>query len=111
MPDDHGTRRQYRQGCHCTPCRAANAAYEAKRRHAHRCGLPLLGAIVKPTEARRRIHQLEAEHVPIAQRLGLKCGRLRLHPDGVTVRRVLQLRWLCREYLVGEPLEPNEQNP
>jgi len=111
MPDDHGTRRRYRHGCRCTRCRAANADAQAKRRHAHRHGATLLGAVVKATEARRRLQQLQAEQVPIAQRLGLKCGRLRLHPDGVTVRRLLQLRWLCREYLVGEPLEPNEQNP
>jgi len=31
---DHGTRSTYAHGCRCLPCRAANAAYSAARRHA-----------------------------------------------------------------------------
>lgn len=39
----HGTRRAYRQGCTCTLCRAANAAYWSTWYHAKRSGKPLLG--------------------------------------------------------------------
>jgi hypothetical protein len=107
MPDVHGTRRCYRQGCRRVECRAANAAYQRHRRQTLAKGLPLLGAIVKATEAKRRINQLKAEHVPVAKWLGLKGGSVRLHPDGVTIRKLLKIRALWRKYVA----EPDEQNP
>lgn len=33
-PEAHGSRASYRAGCRCTPCRAANACYEAQRARA-----------------------------------------------------------------------------
>ena len=32
---EHGSRRRYQQGCKCTLCRAANAAYKADRKATH----------------------------------------------------------------------------
>ena len=54
----HGERRQYRAGCRCVPCRAANAAYEARRARLRARG----GADrwVSPTAARRRLQELAA---------------------------------------------------
>lgn len=60
----HGTRTAYQKGCACTPCRAAEAAYRAQLRVRKAKGLPLLGALVSPVEARRRVRQLKLEEYP-----------------------------------------------
>lgn len=72
----HGTRKAYRAGCSCCPCRAANAAAEAARR------LRLLrgsaDAFDRALEARRRVRQLEIEGYPksrIAKLAGWTDGR------------------------------------
>lgn len=58
---DHGTRARYQRGCTCTPCKAAEAAYRANLRVKHLKGLPVLGVLVSPVEARRRVRQLTGE--------------------------------------------------
>jgi hypothetical protein len=57
----HGTRACYQRGCPCTPCKAAEAAYRADLRLKRLKGLPILGALVSPVEARRRVRQLTGE--------------------------------------------------
>lgn len=65
---EHGTRKTYqREHCRCTLCRAANAAYIADLRAKHLKGKPILGALVSPVEARRRVRQLKLEEYPIAR--------------------------------------------
>lgn len=46
MDAEHGTRRGYRAGCRCLPCRSANAVYEARRAAARLAGHPFLGSRV-----------------------------------------------------------------
>lgn len=102
MPD-HGTRAQYRAGCRCLRCRAANAAYVAAYRRRRRAPRPLLRTIISPVEARRRIRQLLTEGFSksdIARRLGLKNRAPRLHPAGITLAKALKIRRLCRQLLI-----------
>lgn len=90
----HGTRKAYRAGCSCCPCRAANAAYQAQRRLDRRAGRLTLGLRISPAHARKRIRQLEADDITerdLARRLGLKHHRLRLHPSAITVRKHLRI--------------------
>lgn len=111
MTEPHGTRQTYQAGCHCCPCRAANAAYIAQLRRQHATGHTPLGAHVSGVEVRRRIQQLLIERftrAEIARRLGLKRGRLELHTDRVTLRNVLKVRRLYRLAMGGEgPNQPN----
>jgi hypothetical protein len=107
MPDDaHGTRRQYKRGCRCLTCRAANARYEAARSRDKAKGIRRLGSLISATDARRKVEQLKREQVNVAERLGLKRARVRLHTR-ITVRTWLKIRALWRRYLV----EPDHQNP
>lgn len=64
---DHGTRARYQAGCACTPCKAAEAAYRSDLRKKHLKGLPILGLLVSPVEARRRLRQLKLEEYPVAR--------------------------------------------
>jgi hypothetical protein len=76
----HGTRACYKRGCTCTPCKAAEAAYRADLRLKRLKGLPVLGVLVSPVEARRRIRQLKTEGYPetrIASMAGWADGRAR----------------------------------
>lgn len=53
-----------------------------------------MGQRISPITARKRIKQLEADHVTereLAQRLGLKNPSLRLYPDAITVRKHLRI--------------------
>lgn len=102
MTPAHGTRACYLHGCHCDPCKAAEAAYRQQLRHDHRAGIQRLGSVVSPVEAQRHIRQLKAEHLTarqIAQQLGLVHHAPRLHPDGITVRKLLRIRRLRRLHL------------
>lgn len=70
----HGERRTYQAGCTsgpdgtaCTLCRAAEAAYRATLRQKHLKGLPVLGVLVSPVEARRRVRQLKLEGYTVAR--------------------------------------------
>lgn len=108
MPDDaHGTRRQYKRGCRCLCCRAANATYEAARARDKAKGICRLGCIISATEARRKVAQLQREQVNVAARLGLKHHSVRLHAHGVTLKKSLKIRALWRRYFV----DPDLQNP
>lgn len=84
----------YRSGCHCTACRAANAAYELSRRLDRLAGRLTLGQRISASEARKRVKQLQAdglEERELARRFGLKHHRLRLHPSAITVRKHLRI--------------------
>jgi hypothetical protein len=99
---DHGTRARYQDGCACPPCAAAEAAYRKHLRADHRAGIQRLGSVISPVEAQRRIRQLQAEHVSarqIARSLGLVHHAPRLHPDGITLRKLLKIRRLHRQVL------------
>lgn len=100
---DHGTRQRYQKyGCVCERCRSAEATYRRKLRTLHRCGTRPLGAVISPLEAHRRIRQLQIEHVDarqVARALGLKHHSPRLHPDGITLRKLLTIRLLHRRIL------------
>jgi hypothetical protein len=92
----HGTRSAYQTcACRCTPCRAANAAYEAARRHRHANGLPMLGSVVSAVETWRQLRLLTTEYdteAALATRLGLKDGRLRYGRQRIRLRTMLKVR-------------------
>lgn len=95
----HGTRARYQVSCSCLPCKAAEARYRQKLRCLHRCGTRPLGSVISPIEAYRRIRQLQHEHYTakqIARALGLVHHAPRLHPDGITVAKLLRIRILHR---------------
>lgn len=98
----HGERRTYKGGCHCQPCRAAEARYRADLRLQHAKGHPPLGATMPAVEAWKLIRQLKAEHLTqaeIAGRLGLPRRRLELNRSVIRVRTHLRLRWLYRQLM------------
>ncbi len=103
MTSGHGTRASYQyDGCRCVDCRASEATYRRALRALHRQGTRPLGTVVSPVEARRRVRQLQAEHVTapqIAAQLGLKHHSPRLHPDGITLRKLITIRLLQRRIL------------
>lgn len=76
----HGTRQNYRTGCRCTPCRSANACYEALRVQARAHGQPVWAA---PDMARRKLRMLQGIGVGYRQAARLA---------GVSVRTVLRIR-------------------
>lgn len=99
----HGTRSTYQQGCHCMPCRAAEANYRAALRRLRAKGIQPLGATISAVEAWRRIRQIQTEHVAkaeIARRAGLPSPRLRLHPTRITVRTLLRIRRAYRLFIL-----------
>lgn len=94
----HGTRHQYRRGCKCLPCRAANAQYVAGYREDRRAGKMRLGARVSPQEARKRVEQMLIERVKVWEALGITRERQdrRLCPKAITIRKLLKIRRLYR---------------
>lgn len=99
----HGTRPTYQRGCRCCPCRAANAAYVAQWAKDTAAGKVRLGSIIAPGEAQKRIRQMKAEHLSgraIIRLSGLKDHALVLHPNGITVRKLLRIRRLYRLHLL-----------
>jgi hypothetical protein len=59
----HGSRSTYQlHACRCTPCRAANASYEASYRRCRRLGLPLPGSFVPAPEIWRQLRLLVTEY-------------------------------------------------
>lgn len=92
----HGDRRGYWNGCRCTPCRAANAAYQATYQHRRRHGFPILGALVNAVETWRQLRLLTKEYdteAALAERLGIRSGRLRYGRRTIrlsTARRIRQ---------------------
>lgn len=102
----HGTRQCYRRaGCHCTPCRAANADYQSRLRADLRAGRFRLGARMDATTAWARIRRLRSEATKgqIAQAIGLKRPILELHTDRITVRNHLKIQRLARLWLSDGP--------
>lgn len=75
----HGTRQNYLSGCHCLPCRAANAAYEQQRARARAKGLP---AWVSAEPARRKL--LSLARIGIGHRQAAKLA----HVSVLTVQRI-----------------------
>lgn len=94
----HGVYATYRHGCRCLPCKAASARLRAQQWRDRKLGRLRLGSIVSPQEAMKRIKQMQAEKVIISRELGLRnrARTARLHPSGVTVRRLLRIRRLYR---------------
>jgi hypothetical protein len=64
--------------------------------------------VVSATEARKRVEQLKAEKVLVWKALWLKrrSRSAQLHPSGVTVRKLLKIRRLCRVLLSEAPELP-----
>jgi hypothetical protein len=93
---DHGTRARYQLGCRCLPCRASNACYIAQLRGRKARGLPLLGALISPVEARRRIRQLKLEgytETRIAQMVGWRDRHLQCTAHArIRLRTLLRIR-------------------
>jgi hypothetical protein len=58
---------------------------------------------VSATEARKRVQHLRAEHVNVAAALRLKHRDVRLHPNGITVRKLLKIRRLYRLLMLEAP--------
>lgn len=79
----HGTRQNYRSGCHCLACRSANACYEAQRalERAKSDGSPQHTVDAGP--ARQKLQELAALQVGIRQAAKLA---------GVSVRTVQRIR-------------------
>jgi glycine/D-amino acid oxidase-like deaminating enzyme len=103
----HGQRATYQHGCRCLLCRAAEATYRRQLRRLKAHGKQPLGALISAAEARRRIRQLQAEHVTkaaIARLLGHAHPILQLDRPAVTVRTHLRLRRIAR-LLLHDPME------
>jgi hypothetical protein len=99
----HGLRRSYQAPhcCRCVACRAANTRYSARYRSAIHAGRRPLGAHVVGTEARRLVAALVEDGFPktaIATALGLTREGLPQFGHGVTVRTILRLRRLRRQW-------------
>jgi hypothetical protein len=96
----HGTIACYkRAGCRCTPCKAANAAYQAALRRRKLEGRPILGSHVDAKPAWRWIAALRVERYTnsrIAQLLGLKAPELQLHTERITLKNLLKVHRLYR---------------
>lgn len=96
----HGTRACYqRAGCHCTPCRAAEAAYRAALRRLQATGKRPLGSLMDAATVRALVKGMRIEKftfAEIARRLGVKCQRFQLQ-DRVTIRRYLAVRRVYRQ--------------
>jgi hypothetical protein len=95
----HGTRANYKTGCRCLACRAANAAYIASLRARHRHQRPILGSHVPAAPAWRMVKSLGVEQITeadIAKAFGLKDPRLRWHTTRITLRNLLKLHRFYR---------------
>lgn len=78
------------------------------RRRLHAEGRRPLRSLVSSFELRRRLRWLILEGVTersIACRLGLRDPRVSRGAAQVTFRKVLQLRWVCRQLLMDEDQE------
>lgn len=105
-----GMRSSYQAGCRCVPCRAAEAIYRAKLRKRKAKGLPLLGALISPVEARRRIRQLKGEgytKARIADMAGWKNRHVQLgRQQRLRLATVLRIREIAKfAMLEGDGLD------
>jgi hypothetical protein len=109
---DHGTRARYQtRSCRCTPCRAANALYEADRARDKAAGTVRMGTVISGAEAQKRIRQMKAEKISgraINRQNGLKDHAFVLHPSGVTWRKLLRIRRIYRLHMLENRERPNE---
>jgi hypothetical protein len=97
----HGERRAYQLGCRCSPCRSANAAYQATFRQARCAGRPLLGAHVPAARTHKLMLVLRIEQLTngdVARLLGWhgNYGRI-YHAATVSLRTHLRVQRLYRE--------------
>ena len=106
----HGTRKTYQShGCRCTPCRATNAEYQTAYRDRKRRGLPMLGSVVSAVETWRQLRLLTTEYeteAALAQRLGLKGGRIRYGRQRIRLKTALKIRARYQlDILAGLPMQ------
>lgn len=96
----HGIRAIYQKGCRCLLCRSAEASYRAALRRRHLRQLPILGTLISPVEARRRIRQLRNEGYTkdrIAQMAGWRDGHLRCATsDRIRLATLVRIRRVAR---------------
>ncbi len=100
MPEPtHGTRASYRAGCRCTPCKAANATYQAIRRARLARSKRLLGQRVPAAPAWRLVAALIREGFTrgqIAQLMGCRRPILELNPETVELASLAKLKQIYR---------------
>lgn len=108
----HGTRSSYQAGCDCLPCKAAEAAYRADLRRRHLKRLPILGALVSPVEARRRVRQLKLEEYTvarIAQLAGWRNGRVQLgQRERIRLSTLVRIRRVARFAMLEGADKPDD---
>lgn len=99
----HGTRATYQTGCHCVPCRAAEATYRSQVRRLHARDRVPMGAYVPASEAARAIARLLIERYSkrqVARLAGLERRTLVLSTDQrVRLRTLLKVRRVTRMLL------------
>lgn len=110
VPDDrrHGERRTYKSGCHCLPCRAAEAAYRSHLRQLQAKGTVPLHTIISAADAWRLIKAMRTEHfkdADLARSLGHQHPILQIHTR-VRLRTFLRLKRLYRLRMQLEGTEP-----
>lgn len=96
----HGTRKAYRHGCRCLPCKAANATYWSAWYRDRRQGVRRLGSRVPADHAWTLIRRLLPEYgtkAALAAELGYQTRTLQLQRTAVLLRNVLKLRRLHRQ--------------
>lgn len=107
VPDDrrHGERRTYKLGCHCLPCRAAEAAYRSHLRQLQAKGTVPLHTIISAVDAWRLIKAMRIEHfkdAEIARELGHQHGTLQLRASSIRLRTFLRLKRVYRLRMQAE---------
>lgn len=115
-PQPHGTRACYQNhGCRCTPCKAANADYEAQRVKDKAAGQQRLDAICTPQAAARAVQQVKsmrAEKITgraINRLDGLKDHALVVQPSGkMRWRKVLRIQRRYRLQMQEDRDRPDE---
>ena len=101
MDHPHGTRSCYRRGCHCTACRAANAAYQAHYAAQRAKHIPLPRSIVPVRLAQHVLKACRREWLSqyrLAKEIGMRDDSLRLHPGGITRSKLAKLAQRARYY-------------
>lgn len=111
----HGTRNEYRAGCRCTPCRAANAEYWQRWYLAHKAQKPLLGSRVRAVEAQRLLRLILRERYQkgrLAQALGRHHDLARLSQQSmISLRTFLKVRRFYRTYVLDPEARTHADDP
>ena len=105
-----GTRGTYQAGCRCFACRVAESTYRAQHRRRKAKGLPTLGMLISPVEARRRIRQLKLEgytKARIAAMAGWRNRHIQFSPrQRIRLATLLRVRRVARfAMLEGEAID------